>query len=118
MSSGERLHETPRVHHALGGGAAPLAARAEQAVRWMPRIGVIDDAPNWDHFRQGLRDLGYVERQNIAIEYRSAQDNVDRLTRAALELVSLRTDVRYRAAPMSDSGSALNRAVGMMTIFN
>jgi hypothetical protein len=51
MSSGERLHETPRVHHALGGGAAPLAARAEQAVRRMPRIGVIDDAPNWDHFR-------------------------------------------------------------------
>src|SRR4029453_8029893 len=57
------------------------------------RIGVIDDAPNWDHFRQGLRDLGYVERQNIAIEYRSAQDNVDRLTRAALELASLPTDV-------------------------
>jgi hypothetical protein len=78
----------------LGGAAAwPLAARAQQPVRRMPRIGVIDDAPNWDHFRQGLRDLGYVERQNIAIEYRSAQDNVDRLSRAALELASLPTDV-------------------------
>jgi putative tryptophan/tyrosine transport system substrate-binding protein len=78
----------------LGGAAAawPFAARAQPGRR-MPRIGVIDDAPNWDHFRQGLRDFGYVERQNIAIEYRSAQDNVDRLSRAALELVSLPTDV-------------------------
>src|SRR5262245_43327012 len=78
----------------LGAAAAvwPVAARA-QPVRRMPRIGVIDDAANWDHFRQGLRDLGYVERQNIAIEYRSAQDNVDQLSRAALELASLPTDV-------------------------
>jgi putative ABC transport system substrate-binding protein len=43
----------------------------------------------WDHFRQGLRDLGYVTGQNIVIEYRSAQDNVDRLRQAALELASL-----------------------------
>jgi len=79
----------------LGGAAVawPLAARAQQPARRMARIGVIDDAPNWDHFRQGLRDLGYVERQNIAIEYRSAQDNIDRLSRAALELASLPTDV-------------------------
>jgi hypothetical protein len=44
----------------LSGAAAawPLAARAQQAGRRMPRIGVIDDAPNWDHFRQGLRDFG------------------------------------------------------------
>jgi putative ABC transport system substrate-binding protein len=78
----------------LGAAAAvwPVAARAQPARR-MPRIGVIDDAANWDHFRQGLRDLGYVERQNIAIEYRSAQDNVDQLSRAALELASLPTDV-------------------------
>src|SRR5262245_31962862 len=78
----------------LAGAAAawPVAARA-QPVRRMPRIGVIDDAPNWDHFRQGLRDLGYVERQNIAIEYRSAQDNIDQLSRAVLELASLPTDV-------------------------
>jgi putative ABC transport system substrate-binding protein len=79
----------------LGGAAVvwPLAARGQQPVRRVPRLGVIDDAPNWDHFRQGLRDFGYVVGQNIAIEYRSAQDNVDRLTRAALELVSLPTDV-------------------------
>ena len=79
----------------IGGLAAawPLAARAQQPVRGVPRIGVIDDAPNWDHFRQSLRDFGYVVGQNIVIEYRSAQDNVDRLTRAAVELASLPTDV-------------------------
>ncbi len=59
----------------------------------MPRIGVIDDSPIWDHFRQGLRDLGYVVGQNIAIEHRSAEGNVNRLTRAALELASLPANV-------------------------
>jgi putative ABC transport system substrate-binding protein len=79
----------------LGGTAAgwPLAARAQQGSTRVPRIGVIDDAPLWDHFRKGLRDLGYVTSQNIEIEYRSAQGVVDQLTRAAVELASLPTDV-------------------------
>jgi putative ABC transport system substrate-binding protein len=59
----------------------------------MPRIGIIDDEAVFDNFRQGLRDLGYVENQNIAIEYRSAEGNVDRLAQAARELVSLPVDV-------------------------
>jgi putative ABC transport system substrate-binding protein len=59
----------------------------------MPRIGIIDDEPLFDNFRQGLRDLGYVENQNIAIEYRSAESKVDRLAQAARELVSLPVDV-------------------------
>ena len=60
----------------LIGGAAiasPLSARPQQAAVGIPHIGIIDDAPIWDHFRQGLRDLGYVEGQNIIIDYRSAQ---------------------------------------------
>ena len=76
----------------IGGAAAwPLAARAQgpSAVVGMPRIGIIDDEPLWDNFRQGLRDLGYIENQNIAIEYRSAEGKVDRLVQAARELVSL-----------------------------
>jgi putative ABC transport system substrate-binding protein len=59
----------------------------------MPRIGIMDDEPLWDNFRQGLRDLGYVENQNIAIEYRPAESKVDRLAQAARELVSLPVDV-------------------------
>jgi putative ABC transport system substrate-binding protein len=76
----------------LGAGAAwPLAARAQgpSPVARMPRIGIIDDEPLWDNFRHRLRDLGYVENQNIAIEYRSAEGKADRLVQAARELVSL-----------------------------
>ena len=80
----------------LGGGAAaswPLAARAQQLTVGIPRIGVIDDGPAWDDFRQGLRELGYVVDRNIAIEYRSADAKVDRLHQAALELVALPVNV-------------------------
>src|SRR5262249_54577465 len=77
----------------LGGAAAwPVAARAQQAEK-APRIGIIDDAPIWDHLRQGLRDLGYVEGRNIAIEYRSAGGNFDRLRRAAVELAAVPVNV-------------------------
>ena len=58
----------------LGGAAAawPLSARGQQSNIRLPRIGIIDDEPVWDYFRQGLRDLGYVERENVLIEYRSS----------------------------------------------
>jgi putative ABC transport system substrate-binding protein len=76
----------------IGGAAAwPLTARTQQGTK--PRIGIIDDAPIWDHFRQALRDLGYVRGQNIAIEYRSARGNFDRLRQAALELAQLPVNV-------------------------
>src|SRR5215475_15880993 len=72
----------------LGGATAwPLAARAQQPAK-IERIGIIDDAPIWDHFRQGLREAGYIEGQNLAIEYRSAHGEPDRLAAAAQELVS------------------------------
>ena len=77
--------------------AWPLVARAQQGVVSIPRIGIIDDAPIWDHFRQGLHDLGYVVGQNVALEYRAAQSNVDFLRRAALELAALPVNVTPRA---------------------
>ena len=78
----------------LGGAAAwPLAARAQQGGARIPRIGIIDDAPIWDYFRQGLHDLGYIEGRNIAIEYRSAEGDFDRLRQAARELASLPVNI-------------------------
>src|SRR5215510_16382099 len=80
----------------LGGVAAwPLAARAQPTGSGIPRIGIIgdEDAPIWDHFRQGLRDNGYMVGQNVALEYRAAQSNVDLLRRAALELAALPVNV-------------------------
>jgi ABC-type uncharacterized transport system substrate-binding protein len=79
----------------LGGAAAawPLVARAQQGGVRIPRIGIIDDAPIWDHFRQALHDLGYIEGRNIAIEYRSAEGDLDRLREATRELASLPVNV-------------------------
>ena len=79
----------------LIGGAAvwPLAARAQQPVSKIPRVGIIDPAAQWDPFRQGLRELGYIEGRNIAIEYRSAEAGPERLVAAATELAQLQVDV-------------------------
>ena len=79
----------------LGGAAVawPLAARAQQPVSKIPRVGIIDPAAQWDPFRQGLRELGYIEGRNIAIEYRSAEAEPERLVAAATELAQLPVDV-------------------------
>src|SRR2546429_4081276 len=78
----------------LGSAAAtwPLAAHAQQPAK-MPRIGIIDDAPMWHAFRQALRELGYVEGQNVAYEYRYGEGTPDRLAEVAAELVRRPVDV-------------------------
>jgi putative tryptophan/tyrosine transport system substrate-binding protein len=78
----------------LGGAAAlwPLAVRAQKASK-IPRIGIIDDAPMWNAFRQELRDLGYLDGQNIAFEYRSADGVPQRLTESAADLVRHSVDI-------------------------
>src|SRR5260370_37892213 len=79
----------------LGGAATawPLAARAQQRPTKIPRIGIIDNAPIWDHFRQGLSELGNIEGRDVVIEYRLGQGQPDRLAAAASELASLPVDV-------------------------
>ena len=76
--------------------AAPLAARAQQAGK-IPRIGFLRAGPppkSWvEGFQQGLRDLGYVEGQNIVTEYRYGEGKADRYPRLAAELVRLKVDV-------------------------
>jgi len=82
----------------LGGAAAawPLAARAQQPK--VPTIGALvignaDPEEFWREFRQGLRDLGYVEGQNVRFEFRSAEGQVERVPELAAELVHLKVDV-------------------------
>jgi len=78
----------------LGGAAAcPFAVRAQERHTKPPVIGIVDDAPIWDSFRKGLRDLGYIEGQNITIEYRSARGRPDRLVAAATALARFPVDV-------------------------
>jgi putative ABC transport system substrate-binding protein len=80
--------------------AWPLATRAQQPAA-MPHIGIIDDVPIWNHFRQALHDLGYIEGHTIAFEYRTAEGEPERLAAVATELVRLPVDVIavYGTAP-------------------
>jgi ABC-type uncharacterized transport system substrate-binding protein len=81
----------------LGGAVAwPLAARAQQSK--VPQLGALyigtADAESFKkELREGLRELGYVEEQNIAFEFRSAEGKLDRLPELAAELVRLKVDV-------------------------
>jgi ABC-type uncharacterized transport system substrate-binding protein len=73
-------------------------AQAQQTGK-IPRIGFLtsasltDESPRLDEFRQGLRDVGYVEGKNIVIEWRRAEGSRDRQRELAAELVRLKVDV-------------------------
>ncbi len=82
----------------IGGAAAwPLVASAQQAA--VPVIGLLvsrgadDDPYLLTAFRQGLKDVGYVEGQNVATEYRFAEGHYDRLPALAADLVRRRVSV-------------------------
>jgi ABC-type uncharacterized transport system substrate-binding protein len=97
----------------LAGAAAllpvPLAAEA-QPVGKVWRIGYLSSSSataNPEAFRQGLRELGWVEGQNIAIDYRFAEDRFDRLPELAAELVRLKVDVIV-AGPTQPAVAAKN----------
>ena len=84
----------------LAGAAAawPLAVRAQQS-RKAPRIGVLlpgtptSFAVRAKALTEGLRDLGYVEGQTIAIEWKWAEDKIERIPKLADELVRANVDV-------------------------
>ena len=78
------------------GAAWPLLAMA-QGTR-LPRIGILvlgnpDPAPFLREFREGLRQLGYVEGQNLVFEFRSARGNAAMLLPLAHELVAYKVDM-------------------------
>ena len=80
----------------LAGGllASPFITFAQQPTK-LPRIGVLgnEDSPPWEGFRQGLRELGYVDGRNVTMEWRWSEGRTDRLPALALELVQLKVDI-------------------------
>jgi putative ABC transport system substrate-binding protein len=75
-------------------------ATAQQQAKKVPRIGYLSGRgdpstpdPLVDAFRQGLRDLGYIEGKNILVEYRYAEGKLDRIPSLVAELVQLKVDV-------------------------
>jgi putative tryptophan/tyrosine transport system substrate-binding protein len=102
----------------LGTLAMPLAVVAQQAGK-VYRIGFLWDTPAvWPHaleaFRQGLRDLGWVEGRNIVVEYRWTEGRFDRLPSLVEELVRLKVDLIV--APTSIYTGAAQRATSTIPI--
>ena len=103
----------------LGGAAAwPLTARAQQPT--MPVVGLLDArSPGANEnslraFRQGLKDTGYAEGENVAIEYRWAEDRFDRLPELAADLV--RRKVSVIVAPANNPALAAKAATSAIPI--
>jgi putative ABC transport system substrate-binding protein len=100
----------------LGGAAAwPLAARAQQAA--MPVIGLLQQGTPYSFslsgFRQGLKEGGFIEGQNLAIEYRWANDEPSRLPELASDLVrrQVRVIVALRAAVAAEAAKAATDSI-------
>ena len=93
--------------------AAPLAARAQQHQNNRPRIGIIDDSPMWNPFRDALRRPDMWIGRTITFEYRRADGNPERLVAAARELAAIPVDViatlRQHSQPRGQ-GCHLDRA--------
>jgi putative ABC transport system substrate-binding protein len=99
--------------------AAPPAAEAQPASK-VSRIGVLMLAPlsarpqQWEAFRQGLREQGYVLGQNIVVEFRSANGNLERLAELAMELTNL--NVAVIVASGTEATQAAQKATRVIPI--
>ena len=104
--------------------SAPLLTHAQQARR-VPLIGFLGavspsasaTVPARDAFREGLRDLGYVEGRSVVIEYRSAEGEVDRLPALAAELVRLNVDVLVAGGGSAGSLAAKHATATIPIVF-
>jgi ABC-type uncharacterized transport system substrate-binding protein len=105
----------------LGGAAAwPIAVRAQQS--GMPTIGLLRsttlaDAPHYvTAFRQGLKEAGYIEGENLAIEYRWAEGRLDRLPALAADLVRQQVTLIVGNTPSAVAAKAATTTIPIVFV--
>ena len=105
----------------IGGAAAwPLAARAQQST--MPVVGFLNSASAQGYasmaasFKQGLKEAGYAEGQNVSIEYRWADNNNERLPALAADLAKRRVDVIFANSPSIPAALEVTKTIPI--VFN
>jgi putative tryptophan/tyrosine transport system substrate-binding protein len=107
---------------AAGFMVQPYRVVAQQASKiW--RVGMLEttsaalNAANLDAFRQGLRELGYIEGRNLSIEYRSADGRGERFAELAAELVSLKVDlILARGTPAALAAKKATRSIPVVIV--
>jgi putative ABC transport system substrate-binding protein len=79
----------------------------------IPKIGILADfvTPQLDALRQGLRDLGYIEGQNLLIEYRYAEGRHERIPELVAELLDLKTDLILTSGPITPNAAKIIKDV-------
>jgi len=98
----------------LVGAAAAQPAKKIPRLGYLAAVSAVADAPRLEAFRQGLRDLGYVEGQSILIDYRHESQDLQRLPALAAELVGLEIDVLV--AVTSNAAQAASRTTQTVPI--
>jgi len=104
----------PIVALLLAQGATAVAQPKVAHVGYLAAVTATADAPRLEAFRQGLRELGYVEGQNLVIEYRHEGGGFGRLPELAVELVRQKPDVLV--AVTTNAALAMRRATTTIPI--
>lgn len=112
----------PQANHKLVGGTAAFAVATacppgSVGAAKIARVGIIDDGPDWEAFRQELRELNYIEGKNIAFEYRRADGTPDRLAAAARELAQVPVDViAVYGTPAAQAARQVTKSIPIVVI--